>query len=230
MNMVPDLRYYCEINFEDKDDDLARKMRGKLVAEFAEMRGFQGRDSESTKAFISRQYEEWTPKYMEFVTIYPRRLLFIGTSNRDELFTDETGNRREFPVRVSKANIELIKKDRSQLWAEGKEMFLKKGVEYYYRIANDLAKDIRAEFMITDAWDDKIYDYLYAKDVDGLRPVDREYFLVSDIMHDCLGFESKNMKTYDAQRIGKILRKHDCEKFVKRQNGYRLKVWRKKPG
>lgn len=220
MSMVPDIRYFTEINLEDHDDNLARKMRGKLVAEFAEMRGFQGKLSEATKAFISRQFEEWTPKYMEFVTIYPRRLIFIGTYNNDEFLSDETGNRREFPVKVTRADCDAIKRDRDQLWAEGAEMFRSKGIECFYRSANNLADSIRAEFMITDVWDDSICNFLQENN--------EEVFTMRDVMWGALAMDTKTMKTYDAMRVGKILKKYGHEKFVKYVNGACVKAWRRK--
>jgi predicted P-loop ATPase len=229
MSLVPDPKYYCEINFEDKDDDLARKMRGKLVCEFAEMRGFEGRASESTKAFISRQVEEWTPKYMEYTVEYPRRSLFFGTSNNDELLGDDTGNRREFPIRVGIVDCEAIKHDREQLWAEGAVMFRMAGIENYYRKANNLADMIRQEFMITDSWDEAVFTYLYEKDVDGKRVIDIPHFTASDVLRNAIHLDTKSMKKYDTMRLGKMLRRLGCEKILVRDHGVVKKAWRKKP-
>ncbi len=49
-------------------------------------------------------------------------------------------------------------------------------------------------------------------------------------MRDGLHIDNKNIKTYDAMRVGKIMRKYGFEKFVKRENGMLMKAWRKKVG
>ena len=79
---------FVEVSLEHRDEDMSRKMRGKLVAEIAEMRGLKGRDSEAVKAWVSRRREEWTPKYKEFATTYERRLVLIGTANEMGLLSD----------------------------------------------------------------------------------------------------------------------------------------------
>jgi len=96
--MVPGVEFFTEISFSEKDEDLARKMRGRLIAEIAELRGLHTRELDSIKAFIARTHETWVPKYREFAVQFPRRLVFIGTTNQDEFLADETGNRRWLPV------------------------------------------------------------------------------------------------------------------------------------
>jgi len=226
-SLVPDIRYFCEIRLDENENDLARRMRGKLVAEFAELRGLHTKELEGIKAFISRQYEEWVPKYMEFSTIYPRRLFFIGTSNKDEIFSDETGNRRWFPVRTDKSDIEAIIRDREHLWAEAAVLFMVEGVKSCYEKANNLADDVRAEFMIKDDWEDVIADWIREEDTFGKSPSTCEFLRISDIMREALNIDTRNMKTFDSMRVGKILRKLGYSRVQKRENGIKTKVWTK---
>jgi predicted P-loop ATPase len=111
---------FVEINLTKKDEDIARSLRGKLVGEIAELRGLQSRDAESIKAWVSRRFEEWTPKYEEFGTRFARRLLLIGTGNKDGFLDDETGERRWLPMRVGAVDVAGIRRERDQLWAEGR--------------------------------------------------------------------------------------------------------------
>lgn len=102
--------FFTEISFAEKDDDLARKMRGCLVAEISELRGLNTKELESIKAFVTRTHEKWIPKFKEFATQFPRRSLSIGTTNEDEFLGDKTGNRRWLPVEVGKMDVEGIKR------------------------------------------------------------------------------------------------------------------------
>ncbi len=224
-SMSPCERFFTTIRFDDHEDNLARKMRGKLIAEFSELRGFHTKDNESIKDFISRRKEEWTPKYVEFTTEFHRRLLFIGTSNNYEFFSDETGNRRYFPVEVKKALIKEIINDRDQLWAEGRELFFANGVQKFYETANDLAHVIREKFFIPNRWDDTIYAWLTEKDLDGSRPLDKEFLRIEEIMRQALAIEPKNFKMFDMKEVGKSMRKFGYLKKQKRVGDENLMVW-----
>ena len=48
----------------------------------------------------------------------PRQFIFIGTTNEATYLTDDTGNRRYFPIKVGEVDVDGIKRDRDQLWAE----------------------------------------------------------------------------------------------------------------
>jgi predicted P-loop ATPase len=125
--MVPDREFYVELALDAHDKDNARLMRGKLIAVIGELRGLDGREIEAINANITRTHEEWIPKFQERGVRYPRRLVFVGTTNRDEFLADATGKRRWLPVRVRGAadgrGVARIGRDRGQLWAEALAMW-----------------------------------------------------------------------------------------------------------
>src|ERR1700676_3125949 len=98
-------------------------MRGRLVIELGELRGLHSRDSDSIKAFISRTHEEWRLLYKEHNTVFARRFLFFGTTNRDEFLADETGERRWLPLKIGKCDPDGAAADCLQLWAEASTLF-----------------------------------------------------------------------------------------------------------
>jgi predicted P-loop ATPase len=161
--ICPHADFFTEISFNEKEDDLARKMRGRLVAEISELRGLNTRDVESIKAFVTRRYETWTPKYKEFSTTFARRIVFIGTTNQQQFLADQTGNRRWLPVSVSKVNVDKIKEDYLQLWAEARDTY--SGV--LWSDAERLAKEAQGKHMIVDPWLELVQDWLLEK---GLIP------------------------------------------------------------
>lgn len=160
--MVPSRDLFCEIDFSKPDDDLARQTQGKLVCELSELRGLGGRsrDHEATKAYVSRDSDEWIPKYQEDAKSKPRRFLIAGTTNRNTFLGDPTGERRWLPDDVGRIDIDAIVRDRDQLWAEGVSVFLASGVAW--RNAESLARDVHARYTQRDDWAEPLAEFLAA--------------------------------------------------------------------
>ena len=172
--LVPAEDYFCEISFHEKEDDLIRLMKGTLVAEIAELKGLNSRDAETIKAFVVRRYEKWVPKYQEIAVRYPRRTMFIGTTNDTEFLADPTGNRRWLPMNAGEragvgcvADVEGLKRDRDQLWAEGLYMFTGSGEGVggraggiAWREAERLAVSEHGQFAVHHPWEDKIAEWV----------------------------------------------------------------------
>jgi predicted P-loop ATPase len=99
-------------------------MRGKWLIEISELAAFNKiGDVETLKAFITRRWEIYTPKYGRKERREARQCLFIGTTNTDDWIKDETGARRFWPVKVVNIDIEWLKEFRDQLFAEALEAY-----------------------------------------------------------------------------------------------------------
>ena len=206
--LAPSLVFFTELSLQDHDDNLSRLMRGRLVAEIGELRGLHTRELESIKAFITRTHENWIPKYREFATQFARRLVFIGTTNKDEFLADETGNRRWLPVKVglqSLADVQAIERDRLQLWAEGKALFLQGGV--HYAQVESLAGDAQQGHTMSDSWAEVVANWLHEPDaLTGRAPCERSHLRLSTVLREALRFEDKQIKRVDEMRAGAVLR------------------------
>jgi phage/plasmid primase-like uncharacterized protein len=93
-------------------------MKGLWLIEVAEMHATGKADNEEIKAFITRRVERYVSKYGRVVSDEPRECIFAGTTNREGYFTDETGARRYWPIYAHKADLEWLKENLDQLWAE----------------------------------------------------------------------------------------------------------------
>ncbi|HCZ16901.1 MAG TPA: hypothetical protein DHV85_20495 [Candidatus Accumulibacter sp.] len=222
--MVPGVEFFTEISFSEKDEDLARKMRGRLIAEIAELRGLHTRELDSIKAFIARTHETWVPKYREFAVQFPRRLVFIGTTNQDEFLADETGNRRWLPVRTGKADIEAVRRDRLQLWAEARELFGLLGVAY--QAAERLAPEVHVDHTISDPWDEAVASWLDTPDLlSGEIPRTREFLRAGEVLRGALGFDNRQITKREEMRVGISLRACGLLRVYRRINGVGARVW-----
>lgn len=187
--LAPAKEHYVSVALDTRDTDLARRMRGRLVGEIAELRGMRSRELEAIKDFISRTHEDWIPKYREFSTSFPRRLVFIGTTNDDEFLIDSTGNRRFLPVRVGQIDLAAIERDRLQLWAEARELFNARGV--CWQDAQYLAITEHREYMVHDTWEDTIAQWLSECDLDCAAPRGYAGFTTLEVLAGALSMSAQ---------------------------------------
>lgn len=217
--LVPDDRFAGELDLSDERVEIARSMRGKLVMELGELSGFSKKSVEHLKAFISRQKEEWTPKFKEFTTTMHRRCMFFGTTNSDEILVDETGNRRWLPFRSTGADPVGLAAVRDQLWAEGAALYRQHGV--MWQDAEHLAREVHAEFTVTDTWDDRVHEWLYTPEEpmgDGPKGPVPAYsrFTNSDVLEGAVNIPaSKQTKSLEV-RMGKILSRFGFDRVQER--------------
>jgi predicted P-loop ATPase len=223
--MVPSEEFYGELDLSDKDDDLARVMRGKLVCELEELRGMSSREQKGIKAFITRTHEEWVPKFKEFATKYPRRCLLIGSTNEEENLDDETGARRYLPIKVGPTDLAALRADRDQLWAEGLAMFRKKGV--MWQDAMRLARNEHAAFTVRDAWEESVQCWLEECDLDEMTPRGEIYFTTRSVLTGALGFEMRHVRRSEDMRMNKLLVKMGYTRKSKRTPEGPRWVWGK---
>ena len=201
--LVPHPDYFGSIDLNAKDDDIARKIRCKLVLELDELRGLATRAAEHIKSLITRTHEEWTPKYMEMSVRYARRCLFFGTSNKNDFLADETGNRRWLPFNCGMCDPDAIARDRDQLWAEALVLFTKHGVAH--REAEQLAQAEHAAFVEYDEWDDVVEAWLWLPDVTGRRPANRPLLTSREVLGGAFSLGDAQMGTAQASRVKKVL-------------------------
>lgn len=220
--MVPRPEMYVEIDLDHKDDNLARRMRGSLIGELAELRGLQGRSGEANKAWVTRRWEEWVPKYVEAATRLPRRLVFVGTTNETAILDGTTGERRWLPVEVSDADRAAIERDREQLWAEAAAMF-DKTREVWWQDAYRLGPEARQRFQKHDIWEGAVARWLAGEAVHSSGP--HEGFTLEDVFFGALGVSATKCTLSDQHRMGRVLRAMGFELARKRTDGRRLRVW-----
>jgi predicted P-loop ATPase len=103
--------------------DASAALRGKWIIELPELSAMRRSDTEAVKAFLSRTEERYRPAYGRTEVIKPRRCVFAGTTNRNDYLTDDTGERRFWPVTVGAVKLDELTQDREQIWAEAVDLY-----------------------------------------------------------------------------------------------------------
>jgi hypothetical protein len=88
------------------------------INEAAELHGWSKTKVEQFKSFLSRQTDVARMSYDRRPTRQPRQSVFVGTTNSEHYLTDPTGNRRIWPVKIAQFDLEALRRDVDQIWAE----------------------------------------------------------------------------------------------------------------
>lgn len=94
------------------------RLAGRWIAEAGELKGMRKGEVEHLKAFLSRQEDTARMSYARLPVIVPRQCVIVGTTNSERYLRDLTGNRRFWPVRVEGFDLDRLRADVDQLWAE----------------------------------------------------------------------------------------------------------------
>jgi len=123
--------YFLELITDiSKGKDVVDKMLGKWIIEMPELKALSG-DREANKAFLTQQIDHERLSYDPRSSCFPRRCVFIGTTNETEYLRDDTGERRYWPVRVGKCDIKGLKDVLRHLWGEAVHRY-KNGEKWWF--------------------------------------------------------------------------------------------------
>jgi hypothetical protein len=148
--------------------EMIERTTGRWIIEAAELDGMRPSGMEHLKASLSRSVDGPVRKaYGRETTTKPRQHVPVGTTNKHSYLSDITGNRRFWPVRIVKFDLDLIRAERDQLWAEaahreaaGESIRLP---EELYELAGKQQERRRSE----DPWESRIYTAFNLDEVKG---------------------------------------------------------------
>ncbi len=111
--------YFADTGLVLGDKDSYQQLQGRWLYEFGELDSFGKAEVTKIKSFIASSSDYFRASFDRRAREYPRQLVFGGTTNEDHYLTDPTGNRRFWPVRVTRViDIDWVAENRDQLFAE----------------------------------------------------------------------------------------------------------------
>lgn len=144
------------VNLFDQHNKMVMAMMGAWCVELAEFIAIAKRDQNTVKGMLSMRSDRVVLPYAKMASDHPRQCVFFGTINPGEsgYLTDSTGNRRYWPVEVTKADLKLIAKFRDQLWAEAYRAFDQDEQWWLTEDEETLAQAQVTQREKTDPWDE----------------------------------------------------------------------------
>jgi hypothetical protein len=187
-------KYFAENNtaLDKKDFDVS--LRGRLLIEFAELDFFRKADVDTLKRRLSQRVDRYRPHFGKHESEFPRRCVFVGTTNRDEYLNDETGGRRFWPVTCGRVNIKYVKEFREQFFAEARELALEDEPHWEMPVAETL--QMQASRSEIDPRTPVVMQWLASRTTPN-------FYLFEVARH--LGITDDKMRAPDRIQLGKIL-------------------------
>ena len=143
--------------------DASAGLLGKWIIELPELSAMKRSETEAVKAFLSRTTERYRPAYNPTEVVQPRRCVFAGTTNRQDYLSDDTGGRRFWPVAIKSVDIDCLKMDRDQLWAEAVHEF-NAGTTWWLNADDaEMATEVVMQRTATDPWEAEVLSFVRNK-------------------------------------------------------------------
>ncbi len=133
-------------------------LQGTWIVEVAELSGFDRKEVNHIKAWLSRTTDRYVPKYEGQPRDVPRNYIVAGTHNPSGhgYLKDPTGARRFWPVPITEVDLDRVERDRDQIWAEAVTLF-KAGVRWWLSADEERqADELTWERRVEDPWAAKI--------------------------------------------------------------------------
>ncbi len=188
--------------FEHKDAPLS--LAGKWIVEFSELQAFTRSEVEVVKAFVSRAVDRYREPYGRRTVDFPRRCVFVGTTNGSEYLRDESGNRRFWPIRVGRIDLDRIRRERDLIWAEAVARY-RAGETWW--LSQDLELEAAEEQdsrYAYDEWEGRIHDHIR----------DTTETSVPEILEYCFSIRPQD---FDQARQNRVVRALKRLGWVRRQ-------------
>jgi predicted P-loop ATPase len=207
--------YRAEDLMSFQERDAQQIASSHWLIEVAELAAVKRSDLERYKAFITTTQDTYVPKYERYPITRKRWCVFLFTVNPDGAgyLADSTGNRRIWPVTIVKVDIEGLKRDRDQLFAEALHRY-RKGEAWWPEGKMPALSAAQAARMIEDAWTPQIAKWL-AREIPGEPP--RPSLTTFDVLTGALRMRPGDIDNAHAIRVGRILKTLKYERYQERK-------------
>ena len=197
------------VSLTDDSKIFIEQTEGKLIVEVPELKGMRRAEMEHIKATLSRSSDRARRAYGRYTDEVPRQFMLVASTNDASYLKDDTGNRRFWPVKTTEIDLEALRQDRDQIWAEadhreaqGESIELPRelwseaeiqqqarmGVDPWLEAIDDAFGDMEGKILVEEVWA-----------IIGKRPAQRTQFDKERLGRTMqgLGWERKSLRTKD---------------------------------
>ena len=199
--LVPDPSWFSDSMPHDlASKDARAHLKGKWVIELPELAQFRRTELAALKGFLTTATDTYRPSYGRHEVTVARQCVFVASTNEEQYLADATGGRRYWPVALGgEVDLDAIRRDRDQLWAEAAAAF-GRGEAWWITdpALTPIVKGEQAARKVGDGWDQILEDYIATKGVTGIVP--------TDFLLDVLKLGPGEVHQKSLTRVGDILK------------------------
>ena len=216
------------ICLDPRDKDSVMQATSKWISELGEIGSTMRKDMDSVKAFLTKSTDEYRTPYGKAILHYPRMTSFVGTVNDDEFLIDQTGNRRFATIPLPADLLidyetQIKPFDSLQLWSQIYEIIKDMDKSSCFRLTEDEKRQLEkrnSSFVKPMKGECEVLDILEEQ-----QTPEQGYTCTFKEMTVLQFIQRHNLK-YDANIVGKVLKKYGYESQLKRDNGKVTRVIR----
>lgn len=196
--------------------DIIYALQGAWLIEAAELQSFTQAETETLKAFISRQVDRTDMKYRNTVETFPRRCVIAGTTNTFSMLKDPTGGRRFWPVECGEINVEYVTENRDQLFAEAVRRH-KDGIQWWPDQSHTaMLEEQQAAHYQADFREEVILEFVESR---------TGYTTTADILSHCLQIPEDRQNRRLENEVGAVMSQLEYVSRQRRVLGTQKRVW-----
>lgn len=223
MNKSSSLRALCPKDEWFSDDlpldceakEIIERTLGKWIIEAGELTGGRKADRDHLKSMLSRQIDgPARMAYARFPVERPRQFIIIGTTNSAAYLMDSTGARRFWPIAVQNFDIDGIRENRDQIWAEALQ---REAQSESIRLPENLwgaAAEEQENRLEVDAWELVIQEHVRL-----LRPHGGQTKVSAQKLWELIQPDVTKRDQLSGRRISEIMQRLKFKRQVIRING-----------
>ena len=202
--------------------DSMHGLQGVWIYEIAELAAIKAaRDIERVKLFVTSRVDHFRKPYGRRYQEFPRQCIFAGTTN-DETPLSDAENRRFWTVDCGRIDLESLKRDVDQLWAEALVRYEMK--EPWHPNTKEVVEICKTEQAIhtrVDPWLPIVERWLARSATHfEFAPGSWEHFnngvSTTEALQGAIGMSRERIDHYASSRMGRVLK--DCG-FKTRRTG-----------
>ena len=205
-------KWYMEAAEEITSKDFFVALAGKLIIEIADLDSFSRADTTRIKKVITCRTDRYRQPYGRASQDHPRQSVFVGTTNEQHYLRDATGARRFWPITCGHIELDRIKQDREQLFAEAVVRYI--AGEDWYKVPEEATMEEQEKRRDYDEWENVVQETLLGKSEISIME-----------MGASMGFDKAKMDKQSQKRIATILRHMGWERRTVRRGLTTLKLW-----
>lgn len=189
-------RWFTDTPIDIGAKDAFLAVQGRVIVELGELDSLKRSDADRAKVFFSSAVDHYRPPYGRRTIAVPRGCVFAGTVNHATYLTDDTGNRRYWPVRCSTIDLTALAADRDQIWAEAVAAF-REGANWWPETDHEkkLCSEEQEPRADVDPWEEPIAKHVAGQDSTS----------TADVMQYALKLDVRDRDRRAEMRVARIL-------------------------